>query len=336
MLTTRFLFRWGLAIAPMTALLATCTARPLQAFDKRTCAASYESAQLYRHQQKLRKAREQLAICAHSTCPSVVSADCTAWLKEVDAAIPTMLFRVRDERGRVVPDFRVVVDGELVARDADSPFPFDPGPHLVRIEAEALAPLEQNIVIRAGERGRLLESTLLLTRREALDAEPPADRGREPSKAEGRVPERASAERTTAERTTAERANETKPAPEAPRTEALSVRETAMYVSGGVGLLALAAGTILGLKGTGEVDDMRATCAPECAKDDVDAARTKIVAANVSFGVGIGALAIAGILFINAPDPPKPSTGRARFLGLGVRPSPFGGGAEVVTTFTAP
>jgi len=318
-------------LAPLAATLATCSPRTLHAFDKRTCASSYESAQLYRHQQKLRKAREQLAICAHNSCPSVVSADCTAWLKEVDAAIPTLLFRVRDERGRTVPDFRVLVDGELVTRDTESPFPFDPGPHLVRIEAEALAPHEQNIVIRAGERGRLVESTLLLTRRETLETEFPIER-REPPRSETRVPDRV----TPAEKSSPERVSEPKPAPETPRSEGMSVRETAMYVSGGVGLLALAGGAFLGLKGTSEVDEMRSSCAPECAKSDVDAARTKIVAANVSFGIGIGALAIAGILLINAPDSPKPSTGRARFVGLDVRPSPFGGGAELVTTFAAP
>src|SRR6185503_15437217 len=103
-------------LAPAAALLATCAARPTYAFDKRTCVASYESAQLLRHQQKLRKAREQLAICAHSTCPSVVTLDCAGWLKEVDTAIPTLKFRVRDERGRSVLDFRVLVDGELLAR----------------------------------------------------------------------------------------------------------------------------------------------------------------------------------------------------------------------------
>lgn len=307
----------------MAALLATCSAQPALAFDKRTCAASYESAQLFRHQQKLRKAREQLAICAHNTCPSVVALDCTGWLKEVDAAIPTLLFRVRDERGRAVSDFRVLVDGELLARDADAPLPFDPGPHLVRIEAEALAPLEQNIVVKAGERGRLVESMLLATRRDSLDAEPPADRAREPFKGEARAAERSSMERIAA--------------PETPPIETSSARETGMYIASGVGLLALAGGAYLGLKGTSEVDDMRATCAPVCTKDDVDAARTKIVAANVSFGVGIGALAIAGMLWLSGPsDPPKASTGRARFVGVGVRPSPFGGGGEVVTTFSAP
>jgi hypothetical protein len=197
-LTRRFLF-WPSLLVPVAALMATSSGRPAHAFDKRTCAAAYESGQLLRHQQRLRKAREQLAICAHSTCPSVVTQDCASWLKEVDASIPTLFFRVRDERGRAVSDFRVLVDGEPVARETDAPFPLDPGPHLVRIEAEGLAPLEQNIVLKPGERARLVESTLLLTRRDVSETDP-VERAREPSKIEARIVERSPAEKTGVEK----------------------------------------------------------------------------------------------------------------------------------------
>ena len=317
-------------LATITALLVTCAGRPASAFDKRTCAASYESAQLYRQQQKLRKAREQLAICAHASCPSVVTLDCTAWLKDVDAAIPTLLFRVRDERGRLVSDFRVLVDGEPVARDVDAPSPLDPGPHLIRIEAETLAPLEQNIVLKAGEHGRLLESMLLLARRDSPDAEPLAGRLREPPRSDARPTEKPSPDKAGAEKTP-----ELALPPEAP-AESSAARETGIYLASGVGVLALAGGAYLGLQGTREADQLRATCAPACAKADVDAARTKLVAANVSLGVGIGAVAVAGILWLSGSSAPPKSTGRTRFVGFGVRPSPLGGGGELVATFSAP
>ena len=177
------------------ALLATCVSRPTLAFDKKVCAASYESAQLLRHQQKLRKAREQLAVCAHNSCPSVVTSDCATWLKEVDGAIPTLAFRVRDDRGRALSDFRVLVDGEPLAHDVDAPLPFDPGPHQVRIEAEGFAPLEQNMVLKPGERGRVLESTLLSTRRESAAPEPPSEPLRATAKSDARPPEKPVAER---------------------------------------------------------------------------------------------------------------------------------------------
>jgi hypothetical protein len=242
---------------------------------------------------------------------------------------------VKDERGRSVSDFRVLVDGEPVARDVDAPFPFDPGPHLVRIEAEALAPLEQNIVIRTGERGRLLESTLLLARRESPDVEPLPNPLRDP-KGDPRSADRLPAEKPQGDKGGTEKVQEVKLPPETPPLETSSARETGIYLAAGVGILALGAGAYLGIQGTREADEMRQTCAPGCAKADVDAARTKLVAANVSLGVGIGAMAVAGILLLTRSPAPPPSTGRARFVGVGFRPSPFGGGGEFVSTFSAP
>ena len=318
-------FRWHAALAPALALVATCSSRPTLAYEKRVCAASYETAQLLRHQQKLRKAREQLAICAHNSCPSVVTLDCATWLKEVDGAIPTLLFRVRDERGHAVSDFRVLVDGEPLPRDEGAPAAFDPGPHLVRIEAEGFAPLEQNVVLKPKEQGRVHESTLLLARREpaAVDLAP----------ASLRIPPKADAR--PVEGPVAERKQETNPTADAPPVESSSARETGMYVAGGVGLLALGSAAYLGLQGTRDADHMRSTCAPECAKEDVDAARTKLVVANVSLGVGLGGIAVAGILWFTGSSAPPKSTGRPRLVGLAVVPSPLGGG-EVVTTFSAP
>ena len=321
----RSFFSWRAALAPALALFATCWGRPTLAYEKRVCAASYETAQLLRHQQKLRKAREQLAICAHSSCPSVVTLDCATWLKEVDGAIPTLLFRVRDERGHAVSDFRVLVDGEAMPRDVDAPLPFDPGPHLVRIEAEGFALLEQNVVLKPREQGRVFESTLISARREPPVAELPPEPLRGPPKSDAPL----------AEGPIAERRQENSPLSDPP-AHSSSARETGMYVAGGVGLLALGGATYLGLQGTREADHMRATCAPDCTKSDVDAARTKLVAANVSLGVGLGAVAVAGILWLTGSSPSPKSTGRPRLVGLAVVPSPLGNGGEVVTTFSAP
>jgi hypothetical protein len=226
-----------------------------------------------------------------------------------------------------VSNFRVLVDGESVPRDVDAPLPFDPGPHLVRIEAEGFAPLEQNVVLRPKEQGRVLESTLLSVRREPAAAEPPSDPPRT-------LPPRSDAAPIVGP--LAERKQENSPLSDPPPVESSSARATGMYLAGGVGLLALGGAAYLGLQGTREADHMRATCAPDCAKGDVDAARTKLVAANVSLGVGIGAVAVAGILWLTGSSATPQSSGRSRLVGLAVVPSPSGGGGEVVTTFSGP
>jgi hypothetical protein len=308
------------------ALFATCSSRPTFAFEKRVCAASYEAAQSLRNQQKLRKAREQLAVCAHGSCPSVVTLDCASWLKEVDAAIPTLLIRARDERGRTVSDFRVLVDGEPLTRDLDAPVPLDPGPHLVRIEATGFAPLEQNVVLRAAEHRRVHESTLFSAGREPAEkSELPADPFRGASQREPHPFERPIAESTPQD-------NPAVP----PLVESSSARETGIYVAGAVGLLAFGGAAYLGHQASRDADYMRSTCAPYCAESEVDAARIKLVGANVSLAVGLGSVAIASILWLTRSPAPPQSTGSGRLVGVAVVPSPLGGGGEVVTTFSAP
>jgi hypothetical protein len=64
------------------------------------------------------------------------------------------------------------------------------------------------------------------------------------------------------------------------------------YVLGGVGVLALGSFGTLGLSGKSDRDDLYA-CRPSCSSDDVSAARTKFLVADVSLGVAIVALGVA-------------------------------------------
>ena len=41
-----------------------------------------------------------------------------------------------------------------------------------------------------------------------------------------------------------------------------------------------------------DANTLRATCAPRCAQDDVDAVQGKITGANVLMGIGIGGIAL--------------------------------------------
>jgi hypothetical protein len=67
-----------------------------------------------------------------------------------------------------------------------------------------------------------------------------------------------------------------------------------------VGLASLGAFAVLGAMGEGEVSNMRQTCGVHhaCAPSAVDAARSKLLAADVSLGVGLGAAAVSAGLFI--------------------------------------
>ena len=71
-------------------------------------------------------------------------------------------------------------------------------------------------------------------------------------------------------------------------------------VVGGIGVLALGSFVIFGLGGKSAVDDLQ-SCKPHCAETDVDKARTKLIIADISLGVGIVALGVATYMFLTRP-----------------------------------
>ena len=75
---------------------------------------------------------------------------------------------------------------------------------------------------------------------------------------------------------------------------------TAAIVFAGVSVVALGTSAFLGLTGLTELSDLRMLCGAgsTCAPDDVDAARTKIVAADILLAVGLVTAAVAGYLFL--------------------------------------
>jgi len=86
-------------------------------------------------------------------------------------------------------------------------------------------------------------------------------------------------------------------------------------VVGGVGVLALGSFAFFGLGGKSDVSDLEKTCKPHCAQSDVDAAKTKLLIADISLGVGIVALGVATYLVITRPKiEPDIKTGHASAL----------------------
>jgi hypothetical protein len=80
-------------------------------------------------------------------------------------------------------------------------------------------------------------------------------------------------------------------------------------VLAGVAVLGGASFAFFAATGQSDVDHLRATCAPRCAPSDVSSARTKIIVANVSLGVGIVAAVSAGYFLFVAPAPSADSAG---------------------------
>lgn len=125
------------------------------------CAKASEEAQEMRSAGRLRSSRGRLRVCIRDVCPGVIRADCATWLAEVEAAMPTVVIDARDAAGHDVVDVEVTVDGEPFAGSLDGKaLAIDPGAHTFRYERRGAEVVEQDILIREGQKDRLLDVTL--------------------------------------------------------------------------------------------------------------------------------------------------------------------------------
>lgn len=224
------------------------------------CVDGADKAQQLRDQAKLIEAREQLIACASASCPSAVAKQCAKWLQEVDGAIPTIALRVRSSAGADVADAEVTLDGAPRPGALEGkPIAIDPGSHTFAFK-RGDETAESTIVVRAGEKNRLVDVTLVAPASTVVVAPPP-----QPVMVERGF--------------------------HFPWTTGVFLGVAAASFVGTAALVAIA---------SSDASSLRSTCAPTCAVSDVDAAHTKLVAANVTLGVGIASVALAAIFLIAA------------------------------------
>jgi len=150
----------GLVVGLLLALAPAAQAAG-SADDKRACAVASEEAQLLRIHGKLRSAREQLLTCARDVCPPLVKHDCEQWLAEVDASMPTVVISALDAQGHDVGDVRVRVDDEpFLEKLSGTAVPIDSGEHVFRFQHGDDPPIEEKVIVREGEKNRLVEVKL--------------------------------------------------------------------------------------------------------------------------------------------------------------------------------
>ena len=121
-----------------------------------TCRAAYESAQLRRRDGALLAAREQLRICGAEDCPAVARMDCVRWFVEVEAEVPSIVLEAKIDGGSVL-DVTATIDGAVAAAKLDGrPVELDPGAHVVTFEHAGRSTVVQTIVVRSGEKNRVV------------------------------------------------------------------------------------------------------------------------------------------------------------------------------------
>ena len=125
------------------------------------CITAADQGQQLRDDGKYRAAHDKFVTCSKSMCPKPVAAGCTQWLKQLDEGTPTLVLGAKDAHGSDVVDVRVTFDGEALVQSLDGkPIAVDPGAHKLRFERNGSEPVEQSVVVRAGEKLRPISVTL--------------------------------------------------------------------------------------------------------------------------------------------------------------------------------
>lgn len=254
------------ATTSAVALASIASATPARADARAECVAASEKAQQARNAGKLSEAREQLVICGRAECPRLIQQDCTQWMSDVLSVLPSVIPGAKDRKGRDLIDVKVSIDSKVVTESLDGkPVLVDPGVHVVRFETKGAAPVDEKIVVRQGEKNRIVTVTF------ALGDEP--DNG---AKKPGPIDVGRDGDRHD-------------------RDRGGSSAPIAAFIVGGLGIVALGTALYINLDANADARKLRDECAPRCNPADVDDVEQRRIIAGVTAAAG-GALLIAGVV----------------------------------------
>jgi hypothetical protein len=201
--------------------------------------------------------------------------ECVSALAALEPRIPTVILVARDERKRDLTDVRALVDGVVVRSKLDGrELELNPGKHIVRFEMPGTAPVEQTIVVRERDKGRVLEAELKPP--SASSALQPASRAPAPA---------TSAETTTPARTV----------------------PTLSWIFGAVGIAGLGTSAAFGAAALSARTEAN-TCRPYCSSHQVDIVNERLLGADIALGVGVVSLVAAVVIYLTQPPPRAPET----------------------------
>jgi hypothetical protein len=227
------------------------------------CDEHYQAAQVSRDNKKYLDAHAHLLKCVAPECPDLMRRDCVQWMGEVTAATPSIVIEMR---GAPRETATVLIDGVRVAGALDGvSVNVDPGPRVLRIESPTTEPYESTLTVYEGEKLRKLTVAL------------------QPRRAAASAPAASSAE-----------------------TPTLGTRRRVgplFYVAGASGGALVLTGGVFAVLGLTQRAHLSDRCgATGCPTSDVDAVRTKFLAADIMAGVGLLALGVAVVLYITSPE----------------------------------
>ena len=238
--------------------------------QRQQCIAAYENAQTAKLSGKLLDGKSALLLCSSSACPEVMHADCLRWLAEVEASLPTVVFRVTTASGTTPQAAMVSIDGAApVALDGRA-LGVDPGRHTITFSADGLRTEAKTFEFSEGEK----------LRREVIVLESSS-----------------SAASATAE------------APAVQQDSSRFKVTLPVALAASATVLGAAGATYFGLSARAHDSDLD-HCSPHCSRDSVDRVKREYLLTNVSLGIAAAGLVTTTLVVLlqSRADPLSPST----------------------------
>jgi hypothetical protein len=251
------------------------------------CLDAYAGGQRSRKAGALRDAKSAFAYCASDSCPVGLHGDCGRWFDEVEAAIPTSVFRVSTSAGAPLAGVGIRIDGGAKQELDGQAVAFDPGEHTIVFSRVGYRELERRFSFSESE--KLTQNEVLLEPLSLPQASP--------------VSGRPVARQTGA------------PADE-PRVGLLP-----SWIAAGIGAAGFVSFAYFG--STARAGDRALDgCSPHCDAERVERVKREYLVANVSAGVGAAGLfaAAAWLIFRPSAKPSPPSGGAEEALALQLGP----------------
>jgi hypothetical protein len=266
--------------------------------QKAACTEAYEKAQEEKASGQFKAALVHLRACVDTECPKFIREDCAHWMDQVETALPTVVFAIRRD-GVDQSEVDVTCDGAPLTRFLDGKaIPLDPGMHRFLFTIAGVPPAERQLLIREGERSRIIQ----------VDFQTP----RQETSASGGASLDAVA--STAQRD--------------------GGPGYLTYGLAGAGVLGVANFALFAILGSSQQGDLEKSCSPNCRSSQVESVRTKYLIADVSLGVGLASLGIATYLYFTDRGKAHSSDEKhATSIGLVPQPTGQGGLLQLSTIF---
>jgi hypothetical protein len=270
--------------------------------DTQACVTSHASGQREAKAGRLKLASELFTSCgSDSSCPEQLRAECTELLEKARTATPTVILAVLDEHGGDVSQVKVYSTDELIADGLDGrTVALDPGKHRLRFLLPWGEVLSADVLIREGEKNRLIQ----------VRVEPKA-------KTEPVVASPAPAAPAPAS-----------PPPPPPRSTPVAAWAATGVAIVGAGVFGTFA--FLGSRSKADIDE----CAPRCSRS-MEGTRDDLKRSYLVADIGLGTALVSGVVAVvlfatHGPSDERPSARLPRSLPVNAGVMASSNGASFV------